>query len=190
MPTHPNIHNTFIHDNQTKKTVAASSLTTLRLAGWTNFQDTIYSQASPLTIPVGAETRVVFDRNNLDYLKEESLPQIGSTKYQLWDFDNDVFKSYKENRDTIYDVRFQMTARSTTATTGVALESIVRIPNSIAILRESETLAKGSQWQRVRFRVLFYVEEANIEDGLELYLEPFAADIEAYNFNLLIQSGA
>lgn len=190
MAQHPTLYNTSIVDNQTGQQIYTSSLGMLRLAGWTNFQDTTYTQAAPLTIPQGVETRVRFDRNNIAFVKEESLPQIGSTKFQLWDFDNDAFKCYEQNKDTIYDVRFQMIGRSATAAAGTALESVIRIPNSIAILRESETLAKGTQWQRIRYRMLFYVEESNIEDGLELYLESFASDVQVYGMNLLIQAGA
>ena len=184
---HPKIVS--IIDTKTKKEIFTSSLGNLSLAGWEAFQDPTYTTINPLGLVEGVETRIIFPaENTMTFPQFTRRPVKGAKVYPLWDFDNNVFVSYKDNRLNVYDVRLQFSARTSTAATGVAVESIIRIPNGISILRESEPLNKGTQSQRVSYRLSFYVDETTEVDGLELYLEAIGADVDIYNINLLIKS--
>lgn len=183
---HPEIVS--LRDAQTGREVFASSLGQFALAGSEAFQHPTHLTDAPLTILQDVETRITFPTAGLTFPFFDRQPQIGSTAYPLWDFTNSVFRSYPANRGGNYAVRFQFSARAASAATGVACEAVVRIPNSISIIREVDTLNKGTQGQRVNFELNFYVDQGTELDGLELYVQALGDDIEIYNVNMYIRS--
>lgn len=184
-----NLFTNRIIDLVTRKTIWGSSIATLANAGYEAFQDDTYTEASPLALAEGVETRIIFNKNNLSFIDEDYKPRIGSTYYDLWDFDNDVIKVNDDSDGTIYSVRLQAIGKAATSAAGIGCEAIIRIPSDIAIARRMYPLLKGDQNQRLYWDLQFYIKEDDIDRGFEISLEPFGQNISIWGINILIKSG-
>lgn len=190
MPLANTLYVTKLVDNQTKREVMASSLTSLSMNGWHSFFDTQYTSGAPLTLPEGVETRLLFDRGSLDFVQEDYRPRIGNQFFDLWDFDNNVIHAPEDAEGTVYSLRAQAFAKAATAGTGIGCELVIRIPSGIAIERKMYTMLKGTDSQRLDWTLKFYVTKEDVDRGFELYFQPYGADIDVWGYNLLIQSGS
>ena len=93
-----NIKTTVIQDSQTGRQVHTTALTNFSLAGWENFQDPIYTSSNKLLLTDGVPTKLTFSTPVL-FGNFTRQPQIGATKYPIWDFVDNKFLSYKENNN-------------------------------------------------------------------------------------------
>lgn len=185
----PLIEQHVIHDLDTGRQIEASAMTQFRLAGWMGWQHPDYTTSSPLTILPDVDQRITFPSRELvafpQFVRE---PQIRGVKYPLWDFDNNVVRSYPENRFSRYKLRIQCTARAVSAASGTGLTAKVRIPNSITIVGDTKSLIKGTQPTRTLWELSFYADQVSETTGFEIYIEGVGVSVEIYNLNFLMTS--
>lgn len=182
-----NIKTIIITDPQTKRQVYTSSLTNFRLAGWENFQDSLYTSTNKRTILDGVDTKVEFNQPVL-FPRFEKQPRIGNKLYPIYDFDEQKIVSYPENDlDNCY-VRFQIVVEALTAATGVGIECSLVIPNYLTIYKESETLIKGTAAQRISFKLPFYYDQNTIDNGVEIWIKPIGDDIRVYDATMYVKN--
>lgn len=172
-----------IADSQTGRQVKATALANFSLAGWVNFQDSQYDGTNKLRLTQNTPTKVTFTQPLL-FSNFEREPQIGITKYPIWDITNNKFISYEENLFGNNSTRLQFVAEAVTAATGVAVEVSLFIPTYLTIYRESKPLVKGTDPQRIVDNIGFYYDQNTIDNGCEIYLTAVGDDVDIYNINL------
>lgn len=170
-------------DQQTGRQVHTTALTNFSLAGWENFQDPIYTSSNKLLLTDGVPTKLTFSTPVL-FGNFTRQPQIGATKYPIWDFVDNKFLSYKENNNGNNSSRLQFVAEAQTAGTGVAIEISLFIPTYLTIYRESKPLVKGTNPQRVTDNIEFYYDDNTLQNGCEIYVTAIGDNVEIYNINL------
>lgn len=175
-----------LQDAQTKKTVNLASVVKMEGAGYHGFQDTVYNGTNKLLINEGVQTTLSF--NNVNF-KKEFLPQIGTTSYPLYDFDNQLILSYPEFKNSLCRIRLQFVAENSTAAAGQGVRVSLYSPSGgFSLDRNTVALLKGAdEPQRVRELFTFYADEVT-DQGLEIRITPVNGDIKVYNANLLISS--
>lgn len=183
------LFNNSLIDNQTGKQVYTSSLSGKSLAGWQAWLDSRYTTDSPYILSQGVEQLLEFDESQRSFIQETETPRIGSKLFSLWDYTNNKLSFYKPQICGLYSVRLQCTARALTSGSGKGIETILRVPEGIAIYREVKPTLKGTSPQRISFNIPFYVTQSEIDNGLEIYLQAINDNFEIYNINVLIQSG-
>lgn len=182
--------NTFTNkllDRQTGRGVSTTALTNFALAGWVNFQDSEYTTSNKLTLPQDTPIKVTFTQPTL-FSNFEREPQIGATKYPMWDFDNSKFISYEENLFGCNTTRIQVVAEAATASTGVAIEISLVIPTSLTIYRVSKPIVKGTSPQRIIDTMEFFYDQNTIDNGCEIYLTAIGDDIDVYNISMFTKN--
>lgn len=182
-----NIKTITITDPQTKRQVHTSALTNFRLAGWENFQDSLYTESNKRTIPESVDTKIEFNQPVL-FSQFDKQPRIGSKLYPIYDFTEQKIVSYPENDlDNCY-VRFQVVVEAQTNATGVGVECSLVIPNYLTIYKESASLIKGTNAQRISFKLPFYYDQNTIDNGVEIWIKPIGDDIQVYDATMYVKN--
>ncbi|APC44416.1 hypothetical protein [Pseudoalteromonas phage PH357] len=176
-----------IVDRQTKRQVYASSLTEFSLAGWVNFQDSQYTPSNKLTISDGVASKLTYEQPVL-FPQFDREPQIGSTKYPIWDFTDQKIISYPENNLGNCSARVQFVVEAITSAAGVAVEIALVVPNFLTIFRETKPIVKGTDPQRLTFNLPFFYDQNTIDNGVEIYLTPLGDNIRLYNSSIQLKN--
>jgi len=184
MASDNNIKTVSITDPQTKREVYTSSLTNMRGSGFYGFQDTQYTGTNKLLIAEDTQTKLTF--TNPSFVKD-NLPQVGSTFYDMYNFDQQTIITHPEFENGIYRVRLQFVAENTTGASGQGIRVSLYSPSEgYSLDRNTVALIKGAGVpQRVREVFTFYSDSLT-DEGLEVRITPLNGDIRVYNANLLI----
>lgn len=178
---------TSIIDTQTGGEVFTSALRQFQLAGWENFQDSQYTQGSPLLLLDGVSQKVTFTAP-LIFPNFERQPRRGSTLYPLYDFTGQKIITYDENNLCNYALRLQLTCQPTTAPQGMALEASLEIPSVVTIYRHAQPLSKGTDPQRMVYSVDFFADERTRDEGVEVWLTALGTSMNVSEFNIYVRS--
>ncbi len=187
MSTNTNLLNNKVIDNQTGRSVHATALSNFELAGWENFQDSLYTPLNKLTLLEDVAQKVTFNTPLL-FTNFERQPQIGVTKYPIWDTTFQRVNSYKENIFGNCSIRLQFVAEATSNSNGVAIEVSLTIPNYLTIYRDAKPLVKGKTPQRVVNNIDFYLDQNSIDNGVEIYLTAVGDDVNIYNQSIYLKN--
>lgn len=187
MASDNNIKSVVLQDAQTKEEVYLSALTKFKLAGWENFQDSLYTEANRLVVADNTAVKVEFTQP-VEFPNFNQQPTIGNRNYPIWDFDNQRIQSYTENNECVGTMRLQYVVEAATAATGVAMETALTIPNYLTIYRRTVPIVKGTAPQRIVETVEFYYDQNTIDNGIEVYLRPIGDNVSIYNISMFIRN--
>ena len=182
-----NIKTVVISDSQTGRSVHTTALSNFELAGWENFQDGLYTPSDKLTLAQNVPTKLTFNEPLL-FTNFTRQPQIGVTKYPIWDMNDQMIRSYPQNNNGGCSARIQFVAEPASSATGVSIEVSLTIPTFLTIYRESKPLVKGTAHQRISDILEFFFDQNSTDNGIEVYLTALGDDIDIYNANIYLKN--
>lgn len=150
----------------------------LTAGGWFFGQLGSYTLISPLNVIAGIKTKVSFNPSNMSYTDGRNF----SINYDSID---DKFHPLGVGDCFIVNLRFKVKASSQSGHIDITLESPTVAFNPISAKTISFNKQAGEeQFQGVTEMIFISQDVAN--NGLELYIEPQATDVQIYDISILV----